>query len=324
LRLAILHFALTLSKINHNYGRRMKLLWVIFCAIVTTGLCVDLIAISRQAECGSSVRHAKLWLAITVLFAVLTAFVLDFSSAMKFFTGYLLELSLSVDNLFVFTATFSAFNITGVAQQKALFFGIIGAIFLRLTFITMGIALFSKFPWLSYVFGAMVMVSAIGLFRNGGAAKTHNLARKFVEYNGKASAGSGAKFFMKRGSSYRATPFLICIVVIELADIAFAADSVPVILSITNEPILVFSSNIFAVIGLRSLYAWLSNLSEKFHLLRYGVAICLLLVGAKMLLMQTYHVPTGISLAAVLSILILSILASRHTVWHGGGNSILK
>jgi tellurite resistance protein TerC len=262
----------------------------------------------------SSALAVGSWMAVAILFGALVYCVHGCGSATKFFAGYLLEFSLSVDNLFIFMVTFAHFKITGAAQQKGLTYGIIGAIAMRMIFVFAGISLINKFEWLIYIFGALLIFSAFGVVKTD---KKSEASRKFFRKVGfflkiKFSRDK-LKFFVKSKGKFYATSLLACVIAIELVDVVLAIDSVTAVLAITREPILVFSSNIFAIIGLRALYIHLLHLASKLHLLKYGIAATLLFVGLKMVLSGIYNIPAIASVAIIASILTAATVASFLT-----------
>ncbi|MDR3144396.1 MAG: TerC/Alx family metal homeostasis membrane protein [Puniceicoccales bacterium] len=292
-------------------------LWTVFLAVVICGVAIDIRALGKEyslPDYRRSVRVVAVWVSAAMLFGLLICGKLGRDPWMKFIGGYALELSLAVDNLFVFMAVFAYFKITGVAQRKALTYGIIGAILMRVFFIFAGVALLNKFKWLTYVFGALLIASAFGMFRVGsGAEQSRPLLVKLAKLLKIKRGRSELQFFVKHGGRWYATRLFACVVAVEMADIVFSADSVPAILAITREPLLVCSSNIFAIIGLRALYTLLTRLISRFHLLKYGVATVLMFIGLKMSFAEIYHISTGASIAVIGATLIGTIAASFFT-----------
>jgi len=234
--------------------------------------------------------------------------------ALEFVTGYVIELSLSVDNLFIFLLLFRFFKVSAPHQHKVLFWGILGALVMRAIFILLGVGLIQRFHWIIYVFGALLIYSGIKLFFQE-EAEVHpeknpvlRLFRKFVpvtdDYHGEA-------FFIRKGNRRYATPLLVVLVVVETTDLIFAVDSIPAILAITLNAFIVYTSNVFAILGLRSMYFALAGMMEMFHYLHYGLSLILIFVGAKMLVSHYYEVPTEIALSIVAGILVMSVLASK-------------
>lgn len=286
--------------------------------IIAIGLYADMARIRMQYANVNHKAHAYIviaWISLAAFFGLLIYFLLDDESTLKFFTGYVLELSLSVDNLFVFMSIFSYFHIANKAQQKALTYGMVGAMAIRMIFIFTGITLINKFKWLIHVFGGMLIISALEMFK---AEKqydsTNNLLTKIKTFLKIKRSEDDLAFFTRCGGKWHATSLLACVITIEIVDIVFAADSVPAVLSITKDPILVYSSNIFAVMGLRSLYICLSQLINKFHMLKYGIATNLVFVGTNMIFSEVYHIPTIVNTIAIISIFLVSLTISCLTM----------
>jgi len=235
------------------------------------------------------------------------------TKALEFLTGYLIEYSLSVDNIFVFVLIFSAFAVPSQYQHKVLFWGILTALILRGSLILIGAALISQFKWILLLFGAFLVFAGIKmLWGDDDEVDLENnwvlkLIRKFIPIS---KDYQGAKFFTKENSIVMATPLFMVLLLVEVTDVIFAVDSIPAIFSITQDPFIVYTSNVFAILGLRSLYFLLANIVEKFVFLRYGLAVILSFVGIKLLLQEIYHVPTLFSLAVILFALEISIIAS--------------
>jgi tellurite resistance protein TerC len=236
--------------------------------------------------------------------------------ALEFLAGYVVEESLSVDNLFVMVVIFEYFRVPAICQHRVLFYGILGALVMRGLFIGLGTLLLSRFEWILYVFGAMLLVTGIRMmFKQdeefeGDKNRIVILVRRFVpmtaDYRGK-------NFFVPVDGRRIATPLLLVLILVEFTDLIFAVDSIPAIFGITREPFIVFTSNIFAILGLRSMYFLLAAVIERFYLLKYGLAIILSFIGVKMLGEQLFHIDILVSLAVVLGTLLLAVIAS--TVW---------
>jgi tellurite resistance protein TerC len=257
---------------------------------------------------------SAVWLTLALGFAGLIFFWHGADTSLQFVTGYLVELSLSVDNLFVFLLIFGYFQVPGPFQHRVLFWGILGALVMRAVFIVAGIALLALFHWLIYVFGAFLILTGIKLlFEKGKKVRPERnpvlrLTRRLVPIT---EQYDGTRFFVRREGVLWATPLLVVLVVIETTDVIFAVDSIPAILAISNDPFIVYSSNVFAVLGLRSLYFALAGLMQLFHFLHYGLALVLAFVGVKMLLSDTdYRIPIGITLAVVCGVLTISVILS--------------
>jgi tellurite resistance protein TerC len=234
-------------------------------------------------------------------------------AVIQYVTGYLLEWSLSVDNIFVIALIFSYLKIPSQYQYRVLFWGIIGAIVLRGMMIAAGTTLLHHFDWMFYVFGAILLLSALRMLRNGedahdvGNSFPARLVRRFVPVTPQIE---GSKFFVRQDGRLFATPLFVALVMVELTDVVFAVDSIPAILAVTRDPFLVFSSNAFAILGLRSLYFAVAGLMAMFRYLRYSLVLILAFVGVKMLLVSHFHVPNLVSLGIILGTLALGILAS--------------
>jgi tellurite resistance protein TerC len=252
------------------------------------------------------------WIALAAAFAVVVYFWHGRGATLEFVTGYVIELSLSVDNLFVFLLIFRYFKVPSIHQHKVLFWGIVGALVMRALFILAGVGLIRKFHWIVYVFGALLVYSGAKLFRQENAEVNPEknpilrLFRKFVpvthEYH-------GDRFFIRKPGLY-ATPLFIVLLVVETTDLLFAVDSIPAILSITLDAFIVYTSNVFAILGLRSMYFALAGMMDLFHYLHYGLSIVLMFVGVKMLISHYYDMPTALALGVVAGVLTISVLAS--------------
>lgn len=251
------------------------------------------------------------WISLALLFGGAIWLFEGPRHALEFYTGYVLEYSLSVDNMFVFIMIFSYFAIPHNLQPKALLWGILGAVVLRFIFIFAGVQLISLFSWTIYVFGILLLFTAAKMFFqkeddnfDPGNSFILKILKKFIplkpDYHGE-------NFFVKENARWLATPLFAAVLVIEMSDLIFAVDSIPAVLSITQDTFLVYSSNIFAIIGLRSLYFLLSGMAGKFPYLKYGISVILFFVGIKMLLSHTVKIPIGLSLGIIVGILAISI-----------------
>src|ERR1700720_597209 len=252
------------------------------------------------------------WIALAAIFAVVIFFWHGRTPALEFVTGYVIELSLSVDNLFIFLLIFRYFQVPTVHQHKVLFWGILGALVMRAVFILAGVGLIRQFHWIIYVFGALLVYSGIKLFRQENAEihpEKNPLLRLFRKWVPVTKDYEGNKFFVRRPGLY-ATPLLVVLVVVETTDLLFAVDSIPAILAITREAFIVYTSNVFAILGLRPLYFALAGMMEMFRYLHYGLSLVLMFVGAKMLASHYLEIPTPVALAAVASVLAISVIAS--------------
>ena len=255
---------------------------------------------------------SAVWIALAVIFAVVVFFWHGRIPALEFVTGYVIELSLSVDNLFVFLLIFRFFQVPAVHQHKVLFWGILGALIMRAVFIAAGVGLIQRFHWIVYVFGAFLVYSGIKLFFQEEAEihpEKNPVLRLFRRFVPVTKDYEGDKFFVRRPGLY-ATPLFVVLLVVETTDLLFAVDSIPAILAITRDAFIVYTSNVFAIMGLRSMYFALAGMMEMFRYLHYGLSLVLVFVGAKMLLSHYLEIPTPVALAAVAGVLAISVIAS--------------
>ena len=291
------------------------LFWVLFNLFVLGMLALDLGLLQRPGH-AVKFREALVWsvtwIVLACAFAVLVQFRYGHASAVEFVTGYVIELSLSVDNLFIFLLIFRYFRVAADHQHKVLFWGIVGALLMRGLFIVAGIRLIRRFHWIVYVFGALLVYSGIKLFRqddSGIEPENNPVLRLFRRWIPVTKDYEGDKFVVRRAGLY-ATPLLAVLVVVETTDLLFATDSIPAVLAITLKPFIVYTSNVFAVLGLRSMYFVLAGMMELFHYLHYGLAIVLIFIGAKMLASDYYPIPTAVALGVVAGVLLTSVMAS--------------
>ena len=252
------------------------------------------------------------WIALAAIFAVIIFFWHGRTPALEFATGYVIELSLSVDNLFVFLLIFRFFRVPAIHQHKVLFWGILGALIMRAVFIAAGVGLIGRFHWIIYVFGAFLVYSGIKLFFQKEAEihpEKNPILRLFRRWVPVTKDYVGSKFFVRSPGLF-ATPLFVVLLVVETTDVLFAVDSIPAILAITRDAFIVYTSNVFAILGLRSMYFALAGMMEMFRYLHYGLSLVLVFVGAKMLLSHYVEIPTPIALAAVAGVLSVSVIAS--------------
>lgn len=293
-------------------------LWGGFIAFVLLMLAVDLGLHRKAHEVGvkEAATWSAVWIALAAVFGGLVYWWFGRERALEFATGYLLEKALAVDNLFVFIVIFSAFAVPAALQHRVLFWGILGALVMRAAFILAGGALLQRFHWLMYIFGAFLIVTGAKLLLHGSSDEASPEENKIVRLVRRIFPVSkdyhGARFTVTEDGRRRATPLLLALITVELSDVVFAVDSIPAVYAVTEDPFIVFTSNIFAILGLRSLYSLLARVIEKFHLLKIGLALVLLFVGAKMLLVSVIKVPIALSLLVIAVVLVGSILAS---VW---------
>lgn len=293
-------------------------MWIAFWVIVLAALFIDL-AVLNKHHGKVTMKEAALmvcaWVSLALLFGGAIWLVEGPRHALEFYTGYVLEYSLSVDNMFVFIMIFGYFAIPHNLQPKALLWGILGAVILRFMFIFLGVQLISLFSWTIYVFGALLIFTAAKMLLqkeddNFDPSQSFilKLLRKVMPIK---TDYHGENFFVLENGKRMATPLLAAVMVIEMSDLIFAVDSIPAVLSITQDTFLVYSSNIFAIIGLRSLYFLLSGMAGKFPYLKYGISVILFFVGVKMLLSHFFPIPIVASLGIIVGILALSVLASK-------------
>ena len=289
--------------------------WVLFNLFVLAILALDLGYLQRPGHkvgFREALAWSALWVGLACAFAVLVYFRFGHATAMEFVTGYVIELSLSVDNLFIFLMIFRYFRVSPAHQHKVLFWGIVGALVMRAIFIVVGIGLIRKFHWITYIFGALLIYSGIKLFRDQGASikpEDNPVLRLFRRLVRVTEDYEGDKFIVRRRGLY-ATPLLVVLIVVETTDVLFATDSIPAVLAITLKPFIVYTSNVFAILGLRSMFFVLAGVMELFHYLHYGLAVVLIFIGAKMVASERYQIPTSIALGVVAGVLCISVLAS--------------
>ncbi len=292
------------------------LMWGGFVLFIIAMLILDLKVLQRRSHV-MPVKEALLWVAfwvsLALIFNVGIYFYFGMDSALEFLTGYLVEYSLSVDNIFVFALIFSYFGIPSEYRHKALLWGILGAIVMRAIFILAGVAMINRLHWIIYVFGAFLVYIGIKIAfekdreMDPGKNPILRLVKRFLPVT---ESYEGGRFFVRRAGRIFATPMLIVVIVIETTDVIFAVDSIPAILSITLNPFIVYTSNIFAILGLRALYFALAGIMDLFHYLNYGLAAILVFVGVKMLISDYYKIPVAGALGFIVLVLATSIVAS--------------
>jgi tellurite resistance protein TerC len=293
----------------------MLYFWIGFNLFVLAMLALDLGLLNKRAHTvhfREALGWSAMWVALAAAFAVIVYFWHGRPATLEFVTGYVIELSLSVDNLFVFLVIFRYFRVPAEYQHEVLFWGIIGALVMRGIFIAAGVGLMTRFHWIVYVFGAMLIYSGIKLLRQGDAEihpENNPVLKLFRRLIPVTKDYEGDKFFVRKHRLY-ATPLLAVLVVVETTDLLFAVDSIPAILAITRDAFIVYTSNVFAILGLRSMYFALAGLMDIFHYLHYGLSIVLIFVGIKMIGSNLFKIPTAIALAVVILVLASSVLAS--------------
>jgi len=279
-------------------------------------LALDLGVFHRQArvvDVKEALRWSAMWIALAILFNIGVYLWYGTDAALAFLTGYVLEESLSVDNLFVFLMILSYFSVPLVYQHKVLFWGILGALLMRGLMIAVGTALIQMFHWVLYLFGGFLVLTGMkmALQRHGDVHPEQNpVVRLFTRFMPVTAAYHAERFFVRLDGRWFATPLFIVLLMVEVTDVVFALDSIPAVLAVTTDPFIVYTSNVFAILGLRSLFFALSGLMGLFHYLRYGLAVVLVFIGTKMLLAEVWHIPVHMALAVVAGVLLLSMLAS--------------
>ena len=290
--------------------------WVLFNLFVLGMLALDLGVFHRKAHVISA-KEAAIWTGVWVSLALLFALGLyiwqDGQTALTFLTGYVIEESLSVDNIFVIVMIFAYFGVPREFQHRVLFWGIVGALVMRGTFIGLGALLLQRFHWIIYIFGGLLIVTGVRMAirhdEQFDAEKNpvYKLARRSLPFTARYD---GQKFFTVENGRRVATPLFLVLLMVEFTDLIFAIDSIPAIFAVTRDPFIVYTSNIFAILGLRSLYFLLAGVVGKFHLLKYGLSVILVFVGIKMVIVEWYHVPILVSLGVIVGVLATSIIAS--------------
>jgi tellurite resistance protein TerC len=297
-------------------------LWIAFAALIVALLALDLGLFRRSTSTEMSLREALVrstcWIALAAAFNAGVYHMLGTKKGLEFTTSYLLEQALSVDNLFVFVLIFSAFKVKQAYQHRVLFWGIVGAVVLRGVFIGLGSALIQRFAWVTYIFGAILIWTAWKLLRGGDEDEEfdpdNNLAfRWFTRIVPSVPDFRETHFLVREGGKWMATPLLAVLVLVETSDVLFALDSIPAVFGVTSDPFIVYTSNIFAILGLRSLYFLLAKVVQHFVYLKTGLAIILSFVGLKMMIHEFYVVPTLLSLGIIFLVLVATVLASM--IW---------
>lgn len=302
-------------------------LWLLFLTIVLTVLTLDLGVFNRKDHIigpGESVKAASAYIALGLSFGAWIWYDLGSQKAVEYYTGYLLELTLALDNVFVISLILAYFAVPRELQHRVLFWGILGVIVLRAIMIGIGAALVTNFAWVLYIFGAFLLFTGAKMLKesfSSDADEAKDLAEnailKWLRGHLRVTDGfQGSKFFVRQADPVTgklvlfATPLFLALVLVEFADLVFAIDSVPAIFAITQDPYIVYTSNIFAILGLRALYFLMADVADRFHLLKYGLAMVLTFIGAKMLITPWYHMPVAASLAIVAVLIGASVIAS--------------
>jgi len=291
------------------------LFWILFNLFVLTMLALDLGLLNRSAHTvgfREAAGWSAMWIGLAAAFAVVELFWHGRTASLEFVTGYVIELSLSVDNLFVFLVIFRYFKVPSEHQHKVLYWGILGALVMRGVFILAGVGLIRRFYWVVYLFGTLLIYSGIKLLRQGEdevRPERNPVLRAFRRWMPVTEDYVGGKFWVRQPGLY-ATPLVVVLLMVETTDILFAVDSIPAVLAITLNAFIVYTSNVFAVLGLRSMYFALAGVMDLFHYLHYGLSVVLIFIGVKMLLSHYYKIPTEVALGAVAGVLAVSVVLS--------------
>ena len=290
--------------------------WVGFNVFVLAMLAVDLLIFHRkphEVSLKEALVWSGVWIGLALVFNAGIYFWQGKQPALEFLTGYLIEKSLSVDNIFVFLMIFACFKVPAKYQHEVLFWGILGALLMRAGFIAGGVTLIKNFHWIIYVFGAFLIFTGIKMVLDKDKEihpEKSLVLRLFHKIMPVTKGYEGGKFFVKNDNRTFATPLFVVLLVVETTDVIFAVDSIPAILAITQNPFIVYTSNVFAILGLRALYFALAGVIQLFHYLHYGLSAILVFVGTKMLITDIYKIPIGLSLSVVAALLLLSVGAS--------------
>jgi tellurite resistance protein TerC len=306
--------------------------FILFTALIVTLLLLDLVVLQRRSH-SIGMKEASLlsvmWIALAMCFNVFIYFMYHHQwfgagtfggmhlsgsdAALQFLAGYLVEESLSVDNIFVFVVIFTYFGVPAKYQHKVLFWGILGAIIMRFAFIVTGSVLIARFEWILYIFGVILVVSGWKMMTQG-EMEVHPEKNFFIRLVRKwfpVSEGyEPPRFFLRKEGKLWVTPLFIVLITVETTDVVFAVDSIPAVFGITRDPFIVYSSNMFAILGLRSIYFVLAGMMKSFHYLKYGLSLILIFIGVKMLIADFFHIPIVASLVVLASILAISVTAS--------------
>lgn len=296
------------------------LFWLAFTVFVVGLLLLDLLVFNRKAheiKLREALGWSVFWVVLSLAFNVVVYRTMGHAAGMEWLTGYLVEKALSVDNLFVFLLIFNYFKVPGQYQHRILFWGVLGALVLRAVFILVGGALLARFHFLVYPLGAFLVYTGVKMGLSGDSPDVdpeNNPVVRFLSRRLPITRNmEGGKFFVRKDGLRFATPLLVVLVMVETTDVVFAADSIPAILAITQDTFIVFTSNVFALLGLRAMYFALASLMRLFHYLHYGLSLILVFIGAKILLASFFEIPMPVALGTVGGLLLLSVLAS--VIW---------
>ncbi len=290
--------------------------WILFNLFVLVMLALDLGVFHRKShevKIKEALAWSAVWVGLALLFNLLIYFWRGPTIALEFLTGYLLEKSLSVDNVFVFLLIFSYFRVPKPYQHKVLFWGILGALVMRAIFIALGITLIQKFHWIIYIFGGFLIFTGIKMALEKDKEihpEKNPVLKLFRRVMPVTQEYEDDRFFIRKSGQLFATPMFVVLLIIETTDVIFAVDSIPAILAVTRDPFIVYTSNVFAILGLRALFFAMAGIMKLFHHLHYGLSAILVFVGVKMLLTDIYKIPILIALSVIACIMILSIVAS--------------
>ncbi|MEO6696161.1 MAG: TerC family protein [Ignavibacteria bacterium] len=291
-------------------------LWISFNLFIFLMLALDLGVFQKKTH-AVSVKEALIWSAVWILLAMLFNLFIYFdmgkAKAIEFFTGYLLERSLSIDNIFVFVLLFSYFKVPPEFQHKVLFWGVLGALILRAALILLGVVLIHKFAWIIYVFGAFLVFTGFKMAYQDDSdidPEKNIVIRLFRKFFPVTKDYDGENFFVNIDGKKLATPLFVVLIATEFTDLVFAFDSIPAIFAVTNDAYIIYTSNIFAILGLRAMYFALAAVIDKFHYLKIGLAMILIFIGFKMLIIDLFKIPIGYSLGVIALILALSVVLS--------------
>jgi tellurite resistance protein TerC len=307
-------------------------MWPALLAVVLVMLAIDMFVVGGGKQHRVSVKEAGIWSVIWIMVSLTFAgglwwylaanYSLELANdkVLEYLTGYLIEKSLAVDNVFVWITLFGFFAVPLELQKRVLMFGVLGAIVMRTVMILAGAWLIAKFHWILYVFGAFLLLTGIKMFLfadHKPDLDKNPVVRWLRGHMNITTELHGTHFFVLQNGVRYATPLFLALVLVELSDLIFAVDSIPAIFAITNDPFIVLTSNIFAILGLRAMYFLLADMADRFSLLKYGLAIVLMFIGVKMLLLEIYPIPIGLSLATVAAIIVASVLLS---MWRSRGH----
>jgi len=294
--------------------------WLGFHLLILVMLALDLGIFNRKAHAPTfreSAWWSLVWVALSLLFNAVVWKTMGGLRATEFLAGYLLEKSLSVDNLFVFVLLFTAFQVPVRNQHRVLYWGVVGAMILRAIMIAAGITLLNRFAWMIFLFGAFLVYTGVKMLvakdKPAGDPRRGGIARAFQKLVPYDPDGGYERFWTVRNRRRLATPMLLLLVIVEATDLVFAVDSIPAVLAVTRDPFLVYTSNIFAILGLRSLYFLLARMVDRFHLLQTGLAIILAFVGVKMCLAKVFEIPVQVSLLVI--VLVLAACVAGSLAW---------